>query len=147
MAVSETLEAPPLFKQSRTKIWIRTVILTVFGTLFGLALYPVMVSGAFPWSWGLAIFLPCLGIGFKMSRLVPMQIHRASRHITLSFDRLYFSLIVLLVFIKAIAGRIAGMEILANAAMCVILGLMIGRLSGICLRVRDLKISHNFIAR
>ncbi len=147
LAVSEALETPPLFKQSRTKLWIRTVILAVFGTLFSLTLYPVMVSGVFPWSWGLVIFLTCLAVGFGMSRLVPMRVHPASRHITLSFDRLYFSLIVLLVLVKAVAARVAGMEVLANAAMCVILGLMIGRLSGICLRVRGLKISHNFITK
>jgi hypothetical protein len=31
--------------------------------------------------------------------------------------------------------------------MCIILGLMIGRLSGIYLRVRALKIEHDFIPR
>jgi hypothetical protein len=68
-----------------------------------------------------------------------MQVHPASRHVTLSFDRIYFALIVLLVIIKAVAGNILGVTILADVVICMILGLMIGRLSGICLRVRDLR--------
>jgi hypothetical protein len=31
--------------------------------------------------------------------------------------------------------------------MCTILGLMAGRLSGICLRVRDLKLRHGFLEK
>jgi hypothetical protein len=71
-------------------------------------------------------------------------VHTASQHITMSFDRIYFGVILLLVIFKAVAGRLPGMAVWADLAMCVILGLMIGRLSGICLRVRDLKIRHNF---
>lgn len=147
MNVSNSLETPSTFKQSRTKLWIRTVILTVFGTLFTLTLYPDMASGVFSWKLGLIIFLLCLTIGFWMSRLVPMGVHQASKHITLSFDRLYFSLIILLVLIKAVTSRVSGMQIWSDIVMCVILGLMIGRLSGICLRVRALKVQHNFITR
>jgi len=35
------------------------------------------------------------------------------------------------------------MAVWADVLMCMILGLMMGRLSGICLRVRDLKVQHN----
>ncbi len=144
MNVSGSDQAPSAFKQSRTKLWIRTLILVIFGTLFALALYPDIVTEVFPWLWAVAIFLPCLAIGFWMRRLVPMQVHMSSQHITLSFDRIYFTLIVLLVLVKAIAGRVSGLQVWADTAMCVILGLMIGRLSGICLRVRGLKVQHNF---
>ena len=145
MVVVDSPKAPPIFKQSRTKLWIRTAILGVFGTLFALALYPDMASGIFPWSWGLMIFSFFLGVGFLMSKLVPMQVHISSQHVTLSFDRIYFTLIVLLVLVKAVTGRIAGLQLWPDIAMCVILGLMIGRLSGICLRVRGLKAEHNFL--
>jgi hypothetical protein len=48
------------------------------------------------------------------------------------------------VIVKAVAGRVPGLAVWADVAMCVILGLMIGRLTGICLRVRDLKPQHGF---
>ena len=130
---------PPILKRSRAKLWIRTGILAVFGTLFGLVLYHDITSGAFRWQWAVIAFAPCVPIGFWMRKLVPMQVHPESRFVTLSFDRVYFALIVLLVLIKAIAGNMLGQTVLADVIMCIILGLMIGRLSGICLRVRDLR--------
>jgi len=139
MTISDSGEAPPIMKRSRAKIWIRTGILAVFGTLFGLVLYRDITSGAFYWLWASLAFLLCLPVGFWMRKLVPMQVFPASRHVTLSFDRVYFVLIVLLVIVKAIAGNILGVTILADVVMCMILGLMIGRLSGICLRVRGLR--------
>jgi len=134
-------------KRSRAKIWIRTGILAVFGTLFALALYRDMASGRFHWSWALMVFLPCLAIGFWMSRLVPMQVHPASQHVTFSFDFVYFALILFLVVAKAITGRVPGMVIWADIIMCAILGVMTGRLSGICLRVRHLKSRHDLVTR
>ena len=147
MIISDAQKTPPALSASRAKIWIRTGILAVFSTLFGLALYKSMASGVFHWSWALAAFLPCLVIGFWMRKWVPMQVHPASQYVTLSFDRVYFALILLLVVAKAIAGQVPAMAVWANIIMCVILGLMMGRLSGICLRVRDLKIQHRFITR
>jgi hypothetical protein len=73
---------------------------------------------------------------------VPMQVHVNSQQVTLSFDRVYFALILTLVIAKAVTGKVPGLAIWADVLMCVILGLMMGRLSGICLRVRDLKIRH-----
>ncbi len=145
MTAAETQAAPHVFKRSRAKLWIRTGILAVFGTLFGLALYRDISSGAFRWWWALAAFGLCLVAGFWMRKLVPMQIHRASQHITLSFDRVYFGLILLLVVAKAVAGRVPGLGLWSDVVMCIILGLMIGRLSGICLRVRRLKVKHGFV--
>jgi hypothetical protein len=138
-------ETPPIFKQSRAKLWIRTVILAVFGTLFGIALLRDIHIGVFRWSWAAMVFLPCLALGFWMRRLVPMQVHIASRCITFSFDRIYFSLILFLVIAKAVAGRVRFLGLWSDIIMCVILGLMMGRLSGICLRVRSLKKSHHLI--
>ncbi len=135
-----TLQAPALFYQSRTKLWIRTGILLVFGTLFTLALYPDLADGKLYWPYALTTFLFCLAVGFFILRhLVPMQTHPAFGLVTLSFDRVYFPIILLLVIAKAITGRIPAAAIWADLSMCAILGLMIGRLSGICLRVHGLK--------
>jgi hypothetical protein len=143
----DVTKTPHVWKRSRAKLWLRTVILTIFGTIFGLALYRDLVPGVFQWSWAAMVFLPCLAAGFFMRSLVPMQVHEASRCITFSFDRLYFSLILLLVIAKAVTGRVQSAHFWSDAIMCAILGLMIGRLSGICLRVRALKIRHQFITR
>ena len=142
-----TRDAPPIMQRSRAKLWVRTGILAVFGTLFSLALYPALASGELRWSWAAAAFLLCLAIGFWMRGWVPMQIYPASRSITLSFDRIYFPTILLLVIAKAITGRIPGAAPWTDLLMCVILGLMIGRLSGICLRVHSLKLQYAFIPR
>jgi len=141
--ITEMQVAPPTISRSRAKLWIRTGILAVFGTLFSVSLVRDMTLGTFHGSWALLVLIPCLAVGFWMRQFVPMQVHLASRHITLSFDRIYFALILLLVIAKAITGKVPGMTIWADVSMCVILGLMIGRLSGICLRVRDLKLRHN----
>ncbi len=145
MNMPSVQKMPPILKQSRAKLWIRTGILAVFGTLFGLALRRDLMSGRFHWQWVLLSFLPCLAIGFWMSRLVSMKAHKTFQCVTLSFDHIYFSLILFLVVAKVIATRVEGMAAWADVIMCAILGLMIGRLSGICLRVRDLKVRNNFI--
>lgn len=139
LTISDSDKVPPIMKRSRVKIWIRTCILAVFGALFGLTIYQDILSGAFHWVWALTVFLPCLPVGFWMRKFVPMKVHPASRHVTLSFDRVYFIPIVVLVIVKAVAGNISSVAILADFTMCMILGLMIGRLGGIGLRVRKLK--------
>ena len=144
MIVTELQAAPPAMSRSRAKLWIRTGILAVFGTLFSVSLVRDMALGMFHWSWALAAFIACLPIGFWMRRLVPMQVHVNSQQVTLSFDRVYFALILTLVIAKAVTGKVPGLAIWADVLMCVILGLMMGRLSGICLRVRDLKVQHNW---
>ena len=143
MIITDVQAAPPVMSTSRAKLWIRTGILAVFGALFSVSLARDMALGVFHWPWALMTFLPCLAIGFWMRRLVPMQVHLASGYITLSFDRVYFALILILVLAKAVTGKLPGMAVWADVLMCVILGLMMGRLSGICLRVRDLKVQHN----
>jgi hypothetical protein len=79
-----------------------------------------------------------------MSRFVPMQVHVAHQHITFSFDRIYFVLILTLVIVKIAASKSLGWEILADAIMVFILGMMFGRIGGIGLRVRSLKQDHTF---
>lgn len=147
MIAAVSQKRPHVLKQSRAKLWIRTAILIIFGTIFAIALYRDLTSGKFNYYWALSAFLPSLVIGFWMSRWVPMQVHIASKLITFSFDKIYFSLILILVIIKVISERIPEFSFWDDVIMCVILGLMIGRLCGICLRVRKLKVQHNFIPK
>jgi multisubunit Na+/H+ antiporter MnhC subunit len=146
MTIANTDQVPAVRKRSRAKIWLRTGILALFGTLFGVSLYRDIAAGQFLWFWGLAVFLICLPVGFELRKLVPMQVHLASRHITMSFDRLYFALILTLVIGKAVTGQMLHLPIWSDVLMCAILGVMVGRLSGICLRVHDLKVRHGFLA-
>ena len=125
-------------KYSRAKIWVRTGLLTIFSILFGTYLVRDISAGIFHWQWGAAVLALCFPIGMWMSRLVPMQAQSAEL-VTLSFDRIYFILIWLLVIAKFILGHIPGMNLAADIIMCSILGIMSGRLGGIGLRVRALK--------
>ena len=128
-------------KYSRAKIWVRTGLLTIFSILFGTYLAHDISAGIFHWQWGIAVLVLCFPIGMWMSRLVPMQ-SQSTELVTLSFDRIYFVLIWLLVIAKFILGHIPGMNLAADIVMCAILGIMSGRLGGIGLRVRELKRQH-----
>jgi polyferredoxin len=139
MIEANKLQRPPKFKQSKTKIWMRIGILIIFLSIFGWSLYHDILSEIFHLSWVFVILLPFLGVGLWMSRLVPMQVHHAYQVITISFDRLYFGLILFLVILKDITGHFLKISTMSDLIMCIILGLMIGRLSGICFRVNYLK--------
>lgn len=139
MTYTDDKQAPPVIKQSRAKIWIKTGIFVVFGTLFGLTLYRDIMGGIFHLSWALIAFLPCIGIGYGLSKLVPMKFWTELRVVTMSFDRIYFALILLLVTIKTVSGQLIGMSIIADVIMCMILGIMSGRIGGIGLRVHALR--------
>lgn len=132
-------DAPPVRKQSQAKLLIKTGIFLIFGTLFGLALYHDLTAGVFHFTWALLAFVPCLGIGYSLSRLVPMQVYRDLGIITMSFDRIYFAIILVLVAVKAAGGKLLHIPMLADIIMCIILGLMVSRIGGIGLRVHSLK--------
>jgi hypothetical protein len=144
MTIIISSETPPFRRRSRAKIWLRTGILAVFAIIFGIALYHDIASQRFLWYLGLITYLICFPIGFAMRDLVPMQVHLESKHITMSFDKVYFAVILTLVIGKLVAGRFFGLTILADVIICAILGLMTGRLGGIGVRVRGLKIQHGF---
>ena len=95
---------------------------------------------------GRVIFLAALPIGFLLSKIVPMQVQLASKQITMTFDRIYFALILALVIAKAVTGNVMHLGAWPDALMCVILGIMAGRLSGIGWRVRQLKNRHGLRA-
>lgn len=133
-------------QQSRAKIWIRTGLLTIFGTLFGLQLAHNIAAGQFHWAWAALIFAACLPVGYWMRSLVPMQVHPEHRVITLTLDKVYFVTIWVLVIAKYVAFYGFQAIPVSDVIMCIILGLMAGRLSGICLRVSQLKLRHGFHA-
>jgi len=64
--------------------------------------------------------------------------------ITLSLDKVYFITIWVLVIAKFVAFYAFGAYFISDVLMCVILGLMAGRLSGICLQVNRLRTTHGF---
>jgi hypothetical protein len=144
MTILQSSAKPSFVKQSRAKIWIRTGLLAIFGTLFTYQLYESINAGYFHWSWALLVFTLLLPVGFSMRHLVPMQVHLEHRVITLSLDKVYFITIWVLVIAKFVAFYAFGANIVSDVLMCIILGLMAGRLSGICLRVSHLKATNGF---
>lgn len=69
------------------------------------------------------------------------------RAVTLSPGRIYLILIWLVVIVKLIMGQIPRLIPVSDVIMCMILGIMLGRLGGIGLRVHRLKMQNSFIAR
>jgi hypothetical protein len=144
MTVVQSSVRPSFVKQSRAKIWIRTGLLAIFGTLFSFQLYESIAAGYFHWSWALLVFALFLPVGFRMRTLVPMQVHLEHRVITLTLDKIYFITIWVLVIAKFAAYYAFHAYFVSDVLMCSILGLMAGRLSGICLRVSHLKSAYGF---
>lgn len=134
-------------KTSRFKIWLRAALFVQFCGLFGYYLFRDISNGQFNWGWAFftsGIFVP---IGFLMSRIVPMQVDRDARVVTLSLDRVYLILIWVLVTTKLVIGHIPSLVVVADVIMCGILGIMSGRLGGIGVRVRRLKIQNGLLPR
>jgi predicted neutral ceramidase superfamily lipid hydrolase len=134
-------------KKSCFKIWLRAGLFVIFSTLFTFYFFRDTANGYFTWTWTALLFTLCVPIGSWMSRIVPMQVDESIRAVTLSFDRTYFILIWLLVIAKLVASRIPSLITASDVIMCVILGVMFGRLGGIGLRVRQLKTQHGFFKK
>jgi hypothetical protein len=67
------------------------------------------------------------------------------RAVTFSLDRVYLFLIWLLVIAKLLMSRVPYFTPEADFIMCAIIGIMFGRLGGIGIRVRRLKLRYGFI--
>ena len=132
-------EIPHVFKHSKTTIWLRTFIVLLFGIIFSFSLYPDLKLKLISWIFLLIVFVFSLISGFWMSNIVPMQVHLHHRLITFSFDRIYFIIILILVGIKFLSSILGVIPLIPDGTMSIILGMMFGRLGGICLRVRKLK--------
>jgi hypothetical protein len=134
-------------KKSRFKIWLRAFLFIQFSAIFGFYFFRDIAHGYFTWVLVALLFTLFIPVGFLMSSLVPMKADPELRAVTLSLDRIYLILIWLLVIAKLIAGQIPRFIPVSDVIMCMILGIMLGRLGGIGLRVHRLKMQNSFIAR
>ena len=131
--------------KSRFKIWLRAFLLVQFSIIFSIYFFQDIAAGYFTWERVVLIILFFIPIGFLMSKIVPMRANTELQAVTFSLDRVYLFLIWLLVIAKLLASYRYHAETVADVIMCVIIGIMAGRLGGIGLRVRKLKIKHNFL--
>jgi len=129
-------------KKSRFKIWLRAFLFVQFSALFSIYFFRDVADGYFRWEWIPIVFALFVPVGFWLSRLVPMQADLEMRAVTISLDRIYLMLIWVLVIAKLIMGRIPSLVHLTDIIMCSILGIMFGRLGGIGMRVRQLKLRY-----
>lgn len=132
-------------KKSRFKIWLRAFLLVQFSALFTIYFLRDIGNGYFNWGWVALIIAAFIPVGLLLSLIVPMQADHELRAVTFSLDRFYLFLIWLLVIAKLIIGRIPFFTPEADFIMCAIIGIMFGRLSGIGLRVRQLKLKNGFV--
>lgn len=132
-------------KKSRFKIWLRAFLFLQFSALFSLYFLRDIGNGYFRWEWVALLSMLFIPAGFLMSLIVPMKADLKLRAVTLSLDRVYLFLIWLLVVAKIIIGFTPPFTPEADFIMCAILGIMFGRLGGIGLRVRQLKVQHGLI--
>ena len=132
-------------KKSRFKIWLRAFLFIQFSAVFSFYFFRDIAHGYFNWGWVALLFTLFIPVGFLMSLMVPMKADLELRAVTLSLDRIYLFLIWLLVIAKLIIGRIPSFAPEADFIMCAIMGIMFGRLGGIGLRVRQLKIKYGLM--
>lgn len=133
-------------KSSRFKIWLRAFLFLQFFLLFSFYFIRDIDHGYFKWEWVGLVFAVFIPVGLLLSLIVPMKADAQIRAVTISLDRFYLFLIWFLVVSKLIIGRIPSFTPEADFIMAAILGIMFGRIGGIGLRVRRLKIQHHFIA-
>lgn len=134
-------------KKSRFKIWLRVFLFVQFSAIFSVYFVRDIAAGYFRWEWVGLIYLLCVPLGLLMSRIVPMRADTETRAVLLSLDLVYLVLIWVLVIAKLVASLFPAWVFLADICMAVILGIMSGRLGGIGLRVRRLKIAAGFLER
>ncbi len=137
--ITESGKEPSLLKRSYAKLWIKIIILAIFGTLFSISIHCDVLNGIIDLQTLVILFFPSLIIGIWLRKLVPLQIHKEFSHITFSFDKIYFAIILLLFIVKKVCQYMQVQLILADIAMIIILGLMIGRIIGLFYRVAKLK--------
>lgn len=134
-------------KKSRFKIWLRAFLLVQFSALFSLYFIRDIGNGYYTWKSVTLVITAFIPVGFLLSLLVPMKADLDLRAVIFKLDRVYLFLIWFLVIAKLIIGRIPAFTPEADFIMSAIIGIMFGRLSGIGIRVRQLKIQNGFIQR
>ena len=131
-------------RKSRYKIWLRAFLFVQFSAIFMFYFFRDIGNGYFSWGVVALIFMIFIPIGFLLSLLVPLKADSELGAVTFSLDRFYLFLIWFLVVAKLIIGRIPAFTPEADFIMCAIMGIMFGRLGGIGLRVRHLKVQNGF---
>ena len=132
-------------KKSRFKIWLRAFLLIQFSALFCVYFFRDIGNGYFTWKSVALVVIGFIPVGILLSFIVPMQADLELRAVTFKLDRFYLFLIWFLVIAKLIIGRIPAFTPEADFIMSAIIGIMFGRLSGIGIRVRQLKLQHGLI--
>ena len=132
-------------KKSPFKIWLRVFLLVQFSIIFGIFFSQDIAAGYFTGGKVTGIILFFIPIGYLISYIVPMHANVDIQAVTLSLDRVYLFLIWILVIAKLLASYLYHTESVADVIMCIILGIMGGRLGGIIIRVEKLKIEHGFM--
>ena len=132
-------------KKSRFKIWLRAFLLVQFSAMFCVYFFHDIASGYYTWKSVALVIIAFIPVGFSLSLLVPMQADLELRAVTFKLDRIYLFLIWFLAIAKLIIGRIPAFTPEADFIMSAIIGIMFGRLGGIGIRVRQLKLQHGFI--
>ncbi|MBK6647983.1 MAG: hypothetical protein IPG44_19945 [Anaerolineales bacterium] len=132
-------------KKSRYKIWLRAFLLFQFSVMFALYFFRDIANGYFKWEWVALVCASFIPVGFLLSLIVPMKADENLHAVTLSLDKVYLFLIWFLVIAKLIIGRIPAFTPEADFIMSAIIGIMFGRLGGIGIRVRHIKLQHGFI--
>lgn len=132
-------------KKSRFKIWMRAFLFVQFSLLFSVYFFRDIGHGYFRWEWVVLVFACFVPVGFLLSLIVPMKADTEIQTVTFSLDKFYLFLIWFLVIAKLIIGRVPFFTPEADFIMASIIGIMFGRLGGIGLRVRRLKLQHGFL--
>jgi len=134
-------------KKSRAKIWMRAFLFFQFSVLFSIYFFRDIGRGYFRWEWVALVFAAFIPVGFLLSLIVPMKADTELGAVTFSLDKFYLFLIWLLVAAKLIIGRTPFFTPESDFIMASIIGIMFGRLGGIGLRVRRLKLQYGFVTR
>ncbi|MFZ5881659.1 MAG: hypothetical protein ACOY0R_20020 [Chloroflexota bacterium] len=133
-------------RKSRAKIWLRAFLFVQFSLLFSVYFFRDIGHGYFKWEWVALVFAAFTPIGLLLGLIVPMKADVDLGAVTFSLDKFYLFLIWFLVVAKLIIGRVPFFTPEADFIMASIMGIMFGRLGGIGLRVRQLKLRHGFTA-
>ncbi len=135
-------------KKSRFKIWLRAALLIQFCGIFGFFLFRDISHGYFNWGWvSLNCCSLCANWFFDESTSFLCKQIQLRRESPFRWIESTLVLIWVLVIAKVITGQVQSLTVIADIIMCLILGIMSGRLGGIGLRVRDLKVRHGFLTK